>query len=103
MDAELHLRLDLKYKLNGEQLSSLKELAERAILRMLGSGDLLGESSAEIVEWHSTVAPPRNKHIVVIDERAFGVFDGPVAAKVVCPPHGDVFRLESITALRVAR
>lgn len=103
MDNNLHIRVDIEYKLNGEQLDHLKALAEKAIEYLLGNGLFTSETTAEITGWRCYVAPPRDKHVLVRGSfgegyKVYGVFDGAEQAKAArCTPHEFVVRLQPIT------
>jgi len=99
----LHIRVDIDYQLNGEQIEYLKSLAEKAIEYLFGNGMFTGESHAEITKWRCFVAPPRDKHVLVHGNfsdgyKVFGVFDGADQARAACANRDDfVARLQEVT------
>lgn len=99
----LHIRIDVEYELNGEQLEPMKALADRAVMTMFSHGQLTDYTAAEVKSWRCYISPPRDKHIAFklnnpleSDPEAVGVFDGHRQAEVACPGF-QVMRLQPIT------
>ena len=85
MSTKLHIRVDIEYDLHGDSIESMKELADRAIMTLFGSGAFTDTTYAEIKEWHCHIAPPRDKYVAVVlgaDDgvEVFGAYDGADAA-----------------------